>query len=83
MSNRVGIIVGRFQNAFVHEGQQNLINFVLENNDKIVIFIGKSEVINTKKNPLPSNIVKQMVETYMKGITEKEFYIHFINTKLK
>jgi bifunctional NMN adenylyltransferase/nudix hydrolase len=79
MSNRVGIIVGRFQNAFVHEGQQNLINFVLENNDKIVIFIGKSEVINTKKNPLPSNIVKQMVETYMKGITEKEFYIHFIN----
>ena len=34
MSNRVGIIVGRFQNAFVHEGQQNLINFVLENNDE-------------------------------------------------
>lgn len=48
----VGVIVGRFQTHKLHEGHKALINEVLKNHKKVILFIGSSRVLNTKKNPL-------------------------------
>ena len=51
-SAEVGCIVGRFQTHKLHEGHKALINEVLKNHKKVILFIGSSSVLNTKKNPL-------------------------------
>lgn len=51
-SAEVGCIVGRFQTSKLHQGHKDLINEVLKNHKKVIIFVGNSRVPNTKKNPL-------------------------------
>jgi bifunctional NMN adenylyltransferase/nudix hydrolase len=48
----IGVIVGRFQVDELHEGHRNLIDSVIENHDKVIIFLGVSPAINTETNPM-------------------------------
>lgn len=48
----IGTLVARFQSSRLHQGHLNLINEVLKNHKKVIVFIGVSRVQNTKKNPL-------------------------------
>lgn len=48
----IGCIVGRFQTHTLHQGHKDLINEVLKNHKKVIVFIGSSRIPNTKKNPL-------------------------------
>ena len=46
----VGIIVARFQVHELHDAHRDLINSVLDRHDRVIIFLGLSEVRNTKRN---------------------------------
>jgi bifunctional NMN adenylyltransferase/nudix hydrolase len=58
----VGVVVGRFQTNYLHEGHINLINHVLSNHKKTIILLGVSRIQNTKKNPLDFASRKAMIQ---------------------
>lgn len=57
----VGVIVGRFQVAELHEGHKNLIQGVIDDHEKVVIFLGLSPCRVTRQNPLDFESRKQMI----------------------
>lgn len=59
----VGVIVGRFQVPELSEGHMDLINNVIESHKQVLIVIGTSATLGTKKNPLNYITRKQMIET--------------------
>lgn len=65
----IGVIVGRFQVDELHAGHRNLIDSVLENHDKVIIFLGVSPAINSKNNPLEFKPREQMLQEAYPGIT--------------
>ena len=52
MSRRTGVIIGRFQTDELTDGHKKLINYVSENNDDMIIFIGSTEAVGTRRDPL-------------------------------
>lgn len=59
----VGVIVGRFQTPELTAGHHNLIDEVLKLHANVVIFIGNSPLLLSKRNPLPYIVREQMVRT--------------------
>jgi len=57
----VGIIVGRFQVNELHEGHKGLIESVVNENDRVIIFLGLSPLKTTCNNPLDFAARKQMI----------------------
>jgi bifunctional NMN adenylyltransferase/nudix hydrolase len=57
----VGVIVGRFQVHDLHEGHVDLIQSVLDEHEKVIVFLGLSPLMNTKNNPLDFEARKQMI----------------------
>lgn len=61
----VGVIIGRFQVADLHDGHSALINQVLEKHDQVVVFIGVRPGPRSKRNPLTYAERAEMIrETY-------------------
>ncbi len=61
----IGVVVARFQVHKLHEGHINLIDKVIENHKKVVIFLGVPVIGNTKANPLDYASREAMIkETY-------------------
>lgn len=59
---QVGVIVGRFQTHYLHEGHLDLISHVLENHSQVIIMLGISRKQNSKRNPLDFATRKLMIE---------------------
>lgn len=55
-SRKIGVVVGRFQVAQLHEGHKHLLAFALDDNDTVAVVLGKSGVLPTERNPLPSPV---------------------------
>ncbi len=62
----VGVVIGRFQLANLHEGHKHLIDTVKSKNDEICILLGSSGGAPTKRNPLPFSIRKEMIQDLYK-----------------
>lgn len=65
-TNKLGVIVGRFQVPDLHQGHKNLIDSVLELHTQIIIFLGQPMVHSTKENPLSFQARKLMLEDYLR-----------------
>jgi bifunctional NMN adenylyltransferase/nudix hydrolase len=61
-STDVGIIVGRFQSPFIHEGHQEVIQKVISKHPRVVVFLGLSPHRCTRKDPYDFQIRKAMFE---------------------
>jgi bifunctional NMN adenylyltransferase/nudix hydrolase len=48
----IGVIIGRFQIHQLHDAHRDLINHVLENHKKVILFLGVSPILSSKRNPL-------------------------------
>lgn len=48
----IGVIIGRFQVHELHAGHKQMINEVLSNHKKVIVFLGVPAVVGTKNNPL-------------------------------
>ncbi|MBC7865463.1 MAG: NUDIX domain-containing protein [Bacteroidia bacterium] len=57
----IGVIVGRFQVDKLHEGHVLLIESVIREHKRVVIFLGVSSTLNTKNNPLDFVARKEMI----------------------
>lgn len=57
----VGVIVGRFQVDTLHAGHKRLIESVLAEHKKVIIFLGLSPCRVTRNNPLDFESRKQMI----------------------
>jgi len=58
----IGVIVGRFQTNKLHQAHIDLIETVIKKHKKIVLFLGVSPAISTRKNPLDFATRKAMIE---------------------
>jgi bifunctional NMN adenylyltransferase/nudix hydrolase len=57
----VGVIVGRFQVNELHDAHRQIIDFVLNNHKKVIVFLGVSPTLTTKNNPLDYVSRKEMI----------------------
>lgn len=73
---KVGVIVGRFQVAYLTEGHRSLLDYVIsKNHNKNIIILGNSPVRSSKKNPLDFDTRRRMIEDEYPG----KFIIMYIN----
>jgi bifunctional NMN adenylyltransferase/nudix hydrolase len=57
----VGVIVGRFQVNELHDAHKQIIDFVVKNHKKVIVFLGVSPTLSTKNNPLDYVSRKEMI----------------------
>jgi bifunctional NMN adenylyltransferase/nudix hydrolase len=65
----VGVIVGRFQVANLHQGHRDLIQTVIDESERTIIFLGLSPLKTSKINPLDFEARKQMLQDEYPDIT--------------
>ena len=65
----VGVIIGRFQVPYLHEGHKSLIQTVLENHSRVLLFLGLSPLKGTVINPLDFETRKKMILNYFPDLT--------------
>ncbi len=60
----IGVFIGRLQVHELHDGHHYVIKQVVDNHKKTIIFLGVTQFIGTKKNPLDFDTRKKMVQTF-------------------
>lgn len=65
----IGVIVGRFQVPALHVAHQELIQRVIDNHKRVIIFLGVTPVLVTKKNPLDFITRKEMILKLFPNVT--------------
>jgi len=58
----IGVIIGRFQVHELHDAHKEMIEAVLARHNKVVLFLGVSPTLSTKRNPLDFLSRKVMFE---------------------
>lgn len=64
----IGALVGRFQVHELHEAHKYLIDQVVKNHKKVILFLGVPKVVGTKKNPLDFDSRKRMIQHHYPDI---------------
>jgi bifunctional NMN adenylyltransferase/nudix hydrolase len=59
---KIGVIIGRFQIDELHEGHRALIDYVIEKNDTLILFVGLSPLMCTFNNPLDFKSREKMLK---------------------
>ncbi len=59
---KTGVIIARFQSPYLHEGHIELINKVKSNHNKLIIVLGISPVIGTRRNPFDYHTREKMIK---------------------
>lgn len=65
----VGVIIGRFQVAELHDGHRELIGQVMDRHRKVVVLLGISPLANSINNPLDFESRKQMLQAAYPSLT--------------
>lgn len=65
----IGVIVGRFQVHELHQAHRELIESVMAQHKKVLIMLGVSPVLVSKRNPLDFVARKEMLLTNYSGLT--------------
>jgi bifunctional NMN adenylyltransferase/nudix hydrolase len=63
----VGVIVGRFQVPGLHSSHLELLEYVASKHEKVVLLLGVSPVLGSKRNPLDFVTRKVMIEKSIVG----------------
>ena len=73
----IGVVVGRFQVPTLSEGHSHLIDNIAVSHKQLIIVLGVSPTLGTKKNPLGYTARMQMMqEAYPKAIVTHIFDLH-------
>jgi bifunctional NMN adenylyltransferase/nudix hydrolase len=65
----IGVIVGRFQVHELHEAHRDIIETVMKNHRRVVIFLGVSPALISKHNPLDFVTRKEMILSSYPNLT--------------
>lgn len=60
--NKIGVIIARFQSPYLHEGHKSLIESVRGAHNKIVIVLGISPILGSRRNPLDFPTREKMIK---------------------
>jgi bifunctional NMN adenylyltransferase/nudix hydrolase len=58
----IGVILGRFQTPFLHEGHREVIQHVIDHHPRVFVFLGQSPLKCTQNDPLDFNTRRAMLE---------------------
>jgi len=58
----IGVIIGRFQIHELHDAHKEMISEVLSRHQKVILFLGVSPTLSTRRNPLDYRSRKLMIE---------------------
>lgn len=72
--NTLGVIIGRFQTDELTQGHQNLLDYVFHNHDRVLVLIGETEAIGTRRDPLDFFSRKDMITEYVEDHLSQDFY---------
>jgi bifunctional NMN adenylyltransferase/nudix hydrolase len=75
-TKNIGIIVGRFQVAELHEGHQHLIDYARHENDEVAIVLGQGAALLSGRNPLPPLVRTRVIQDQYPGVKVFEHYDH-------
>lgn len=59
---KIGVVIGRFQVPELHLGHLYLINFAREKSDTLLILIGTTQALPSRRNPLDFSVREAMVK---------------------
>lgn len=62
MNKQTGVIIARFQTPYLHKGHLDLIDFVKNQHNKIVIVLGVAPVKGSKRNPYDFYTREKMIK---------------------
>lgn len=57
----IGVIIGRFQIHELHEAHKDLFDKVIDRHQKVIVFLGVSPVLGSKRNPLDFPTRQQLI----------------------
>lgn len=60
-TDKIGVIIGRFQVHELHPAHKDLINKVIDTHPKVIVFLGVSPVLCSRRNPLDFVTRKEML----------------------
>ncbi len=73
--NSLGVIVGRFQTNYLHDGYEHIIKEVLSQNSSLLIILGSSPIKLSRRNPLNFDSRKSML---LEFFSDKYFNKHIV-----
>ena len=88
----VGVIIGRFQVPELHEGHRDILDYVCERHDKVILFLGLTDVgMSTTENPLDFQARRQMIRAeypeieilYIKDMWSDELWSRKLDGQIK
>jgi hypothetical protein len=59
---KTAVIIARFQTPYLHEGHKQLISQVTENHAKLIILLGVSPIMGSRKNPYDYYTREKMIK---------------------
>jgi len=65
---KTGVIIARFQSPFLHNGHLELINHVKSLHNKLIVVLGISPVVGTRRNPFDYHTREKMIKTEYKDL---------------
>jgi bifunctional NMN adenylyltransferase/nudix hydrolase len=65
----IGVIIGRFETPYLHEGHTGLLNHVTDIHSDVIVFLGISTIQNSKRNPLDFQTRKKMIQNQYPDVT--------------
>lgn len=68
-SNKIAVIVGRYQVHELHKAHQEIIEEVMNSHDKAVLFLGVSPVLGSTHDPLDFTARKRMIQEKYPDLT--------------
>jgi len=59
---KIGVVIGRFQTTYLHEGHLSVLEHVIQLHSNVVIFLGIPRIQNTKRNPLDFATRRKLIQ---------------------
>ncbi len=73
---KVGVVIGRFQVAELHEGHRHLIEYVIRESNMVVVALGKGRALASSRNPLPCSMRTKMIQRSFPNVSVIEVSDH-------
>lgn len=77
----IGVIIARFQSPYLHEGHNALIHQVRKDHNKVVVVLGISPVLGSRKNPLDFHTRERMIKKEYPDIVVLPLADHPLDTQ--
>lgn len=76
-SKSFGVIVGRFQTPYLHEGHKALIDYAFKKCDTLIVYIGNTIVKGSEKDPMDYATRRLMLSSYLlDNYEERTFFVY-------